>query len=83
MEKEQKYLGGMLELKFSVEKEVLTCLKIYGDYFNQRDTEEIEELLTGSNYSKKAIEERLKDISFADYFTNITLQDFVQLLTSR
>ncbi|MBL1228827.1 lipoate--protein ligase [Enterococcus sp. BWB1-3] len=83
IEKEEKFPGGMLELKFSVEKEVLTHLRIYGDYFNQRDTKEIEELLIGSLYTKAAIEERLKEISFEDYFTNITLQNFVQLLTSR
>lgn len=83
VEKEEKFAGGLLELKFSVEKGIITQLKIYGDYFNQRDTEEVEKLLIGSRYSKEAVEGSLATVSFADYFTNITVREFVELLTGR
>lgn len=80
IKREEKFKGGLIEANISVKKGRIEAITIYGDYFNQKDTQEIEQLLIGSNYEREAIELVLAAVEIGDYFNNISTAEFVQLL---
>lgn len=70
--------SGTLEFDLDVHNGQIMHIKIFGDYFNKFDTEEIEGLLTGKPHQELAIREVLSGICIGDYFTNITTDEFLQ-----
>jgi len=74
-----KYKGGLIELNFSVEKGVITDIKIYGDYFFTLPTEEIYDKLIGLKHSKENIEKAISKLPIDKYFANITAEEIVKL----
>lgn len=78
--REKKFPGGLVNIGLSIEKGRIAQLKIYGDYFSQRDTREIEARLTGQEYRLEAIEQALTTLDFSEYFTNISKSAFIHLL---
>lgn len=81
--REKKFAGGVVDIGLSVEKGKISQLKIYGDYFSQRDTREIETLLTGLDFSQSVIAQALTKVDFNEYFTNISKEEFIQLLLDK
>lgn len=77
---EKKCRGGTLEIRLDVEKGLIQKLKIYGDYFAKKDTEEIETALLGVRHQEEAVREALEGFDFNAYFMNIDLDEFVPLL---
>ena len=53
-------------------------IRIFGDYFNKFDTEEIEQLLIGKAHHEEAIRTALAHINISDYFSNLTMEEFLQ-----
>ncbi|MEI5989898.1 lipoate--protein ligase [Enterococcus crotali] len=80
IKKEEKFKGGLIEANISVEKDRITAITIYGDYFSQKDTQEIADLLIGCKYEQEAIKQVLAPITINDYFANVSKDEFVQLL---
>ena len=56
---------------------LINKLKITGDFFSNKDINDIEELLIGKLHNKEAIETALKQIDFKEYFRNITIDEFI------
>ena len=69
--------GGSLEFNMDVKDGLINKLKITGDFFSNRDINDIEELLIGKLHNKEAIETALKQIDFKEYFRNITIDEFI------
>lgn len=80
IKREEKFKGGLIEANISIEKDRITAITIYGDYFSQKDTQEVADLLIGCKYAPEAIEQVLAPIRIDDYFANVTKEEFVQLL---
>lgn len=80
IQKEKKFPGGVVQIGLSIEKGAIVQLKIYGDYFSQRDTKDIEGLLIGRMYTQTSVEQALAEVNFDEYFTNISREAFVHLL---
>ncbi|MGK0550886.1 lipoate--protein ligase [Enterococcus faecalis] len=80
IKKEEKFAGGMIDARIAVEKGRIADITIYGDYFAQKDTKDIERLLTGLPYRYEAIAQALATVDFNAYFTNIKKSEFVHLL---
>lgn len=80
IKREEKFKGGLMEANISVEKGRIAAITIYGDYFSQKDTKDLETLLVGCEYKSEAIEQRLKPISIDEYFNHVTKAEFIQLL---
>ncbi|MBL1224905.1 lipoate--protein ligase [Enterococcus sp. BWR-S5] len=81
--REKKFAGGLVEIGLSIEKGKITALKIYGDYFNQKDTEEFEALLIGLDYTQQSLENAIAAIEFHEYFTNISEEEFIRLMMDK
>jgi len=76
----QKFIkteGGKIEFDLDVDGGIIRNIKIFGDFFNTRDTEEIEDLLRGCRHDKDAVADRLKNISIGEYFTRVSAEEFV------
>jgi lipoate-protein ligase A len=70
--------SGTLEFDLDVQNGVIVHAKIFGDYFNKLDTEDIEQALAGVMHQEHAIREAIKNYSIGDYFTNLTIEEFLQ-----
>ncbi|WP_318505318.1 lipoate--protein ligase [Bacillus sp. T3] len=71
---------GQIDIRLEVHKGQIEQCKIFGDFFGVGNVCDIERLLTGINYEKKAIEDALSEIEIKHFFGNITKEEFVQLL---
>jgi lipoate-protein ligase A len=69
--------GGNMELHLDVKNGTIMHLRIFGDFFNIKDMAELERIIAGAPHSSVGIRERLANISIADYFVNISLDEFI------
>ena len=75
-----KTSGGMLEMNLDVEKGIIKKVKIFGDYFNEKDTEEIEKALENVAHDDAILRGVLHQYSIGQYFTNMTEEDLMEAL---
>ncbi len=68
---------GTIEFDFDVQNGTIQHIKIFGDYFNRLETEDIETALTGVPHQETAIQSALEPYKIGDYFTNLTLKEFL------
>ena len=78
--KEIKTAGGMLEMNLDVQKGIIKNVKIFGDFFNEKDISEIERALVNIPHDESPIREVLSKYEIGRYFTNITADDLVQVM---
>lgn len=78
--KDIKTVGGMLEMNLDVEKGIIKKVKIFGDFFNQKDISEIEKALVGIAHDEQAIQELFGHFSIGEYFTNMTGDDLLSAM---
>lgn len=74
-----KFPAGLLELYLQVNGGIIEDIKIYGDYFFNKDTSELEDIIRGCRHSYNAIKERVEKINLSDYFSNIEGEEFLSL----
>lgn len=72
--------GGLIEMNLEVEKGIIQKVKIFGDFFNEKDISEIEEALSNILHDEKSITEALQDFEINKYFKGITLQDLLSAM---
>jgi len=72
--------GGNLEIHLNVEKGIIVDLKIFGDFFGEKDIVEIEKLLINKKHHEKEIRQILEKIDFKKYFHNISITEFISLI---
>jgi len=69
--------GGHIEVNLDVKKGIIEKAKIFGDYFSEKDTGEIEQLLTHQTHDPAIIRQALSNIDIGLYFKNTSLEEFV------
>ena len=77
--KEIKTAGGMLEMNLDVESGIIKKVKIFGDFFNEKDISEIEKALVEIVHEEEAIREKLSRFEIGEYFANMTVEDLVEV----
>ena len=75
-----KTLGGMLEMNLDVEKGIIKKVKIFGDFFNEKDITDIEKALIETAHDEAAIRAVLIKYSVSQYFTNMTENDLLEAM---
>ena len=70
--------SGTLEFNLNVAEGRIHQVKIFGDYFNIRETEEIEDALSGILHREDSIRDVLKSYDLSEYFNNISRDEFIQ-----
>lgn len=69
--------GGNIEIYIYVEKGVIGEFKFYGDFFNVKDKEEIEQALIGCKHETDSIREVLSKFEVAQYFNNTSEDELI------
>jgi len=77
--KVKKFPAGLVEIYLGVTRGIIEEIKIYGDYFFTKDTEELENLIKGCVHSHGALAERIEKINLSDYISNIEGEEFLSL----
>lgn len=80
MEREKKFIGGIVQASINFNKNKIQNIKIYGDFFSQKDISNIENALLGVSYNYKSMYEVLKDFNMQEYFMNISLENILDVL---
>lgn len=79
-QKAVKNAGGILEIHMEVQKGMIEKIKIFGDFFNLRDIEIIEESLIDCKHEEKAIRQALSPFEIEEYFHQMTIDDIINAL---
>jgi lipoate-protein ligase A len=70
--------SGTLEFDLDVKNGTILHARIFGDYFSTRETEDIEQALSGIPHEEWAIREVLEKFSIGDYFTHLSMEEFLK-----
>ena len=76
----RKFPTGLLEAHFDVAGGCIRGLRIFGDYFFTRPTEDFCALLEGCPYDRKTIAGRLQEEPTGEYFSGLNPEDLLSLL---
>jgi len=71
---------GVIDIHLKINKGYIENIKIYGDFFGAKDISEIENLLINQKYDRKTLQDILSTINIADYFGEISQEDFLNIL---
>ncbi len=72
--------GGTLEVNLDINKGIIENAVIYGDYFGQKDSNEVEKLLIGCKHEQEEIRKLLEGIDVDTYFHKMTVDDLMSAL---
>lgn len=72
--------GGLLEMNLEVEKGMIQKVKIFGDFFNEKDIAEIEKALENVTHSEAGITNALQPFEINKYFKGITVEDLLSAM---
>jgi lipoate-protein ligase A len=73
----KRFAGGTVEFNMEVDKGIIKAIRIYGDFFGERDVKELEEVLTGVKHSEADIIKALEGFEIDKYIANVTLDDIL------
>jgi lipoate---protein ligase len=83
IEKNKRFAGGKLDLRFNVKggnKSTISYIRILGDFFGKKEINELESKLIGTLYKEENVRSVLSSLDFENYFTNITIDDFIDCM---
>jgi lipoate---protein ligase len=80
MEREKKFVGGIVQVSMNLNKNKIKDIKIYGDFFSENDILVVEDALIGVSYDYTSIYEALKDLNMNDYLKNISFENIMDVL---
>ncbi|MDD4588796.1 MAG: lipoate--protein ligase [Parabacteroides sp.] len=80
IEKEERFAGGKLELKFNITDGLIQDMNIFGDFFGEEDVAYFASLLNGKHYRESVISGFLDEVEFEKYFLGITRDEFLRCL---
>ncbi len=71
---------GRIELSLKLQKGTIASLAFHGDYFGNRDSEELAGILQGCRLQESALLQRLAGTDLEEYFHGIDRESFLSLL---
>lgn len=79
--KERRVEGcGTIQLGLEVEKGILTAFSAQGDYFGSGDSSDLARLLVGRRLEEGDLKKALADLDVDHYFSNLTLEELVEII---
>ncbi len=76
---QDKFPGGLVEVSFQVKNGHIKNVRIFGDFFSEREIEALENTLNGLRHETGAIRAALTPVNINDFISGITLDDFLTL----
>ena len=78
----KKYDFGLVDVRLDVVRGHIKGIRIFGDYFGIRSISELETLLAGTEYRRKAIAEALSGVALGDYISGMTAEKLAELIVT-
>jgi len=75
-----KYDMGIIDIGFFVESGIVKEVRIYGDFFGEKDLDEVLSLLAGLPFEKSAFIKALSDISLSEYIFGLSNEAFTDCI---
>ena len=72
--------GGTLEMNLDVANGMIQHVKIYGDFFNEKDISEIEQALENIRHEEVAIRQVFSAFEIGKYFHNMTADNLIDAM---
>lgn len=70
--------GGLLEMNLEVENGIIKKVKIFGDFFNHKDIDEVEKALENTPHDEESIRKVLNTFDIDEYFTDISIENILE-----
>lgn len=80
IQSKNRYEGGSLDIRFSVESGKITEIHIFGDYLAVKPIEELEERLIGCERREDSLMSALEDVDLSEYLGTITIQELIHTI---
>ncbi|WP_291635298.1 lipoate--protein ligase [Clostridium sp.] len=80
MDREKKFVGGIVQASMNFEKNKIRNIKIYGDFFSEKDISVVEDALIGVSYDYESMNDVLKNFDIQKYFMNISIKNILDVL---
>lgn len=78
-ENSKKMQGGVVETHLQVENGFIKEVKIFGDFFGQKDISNLEAILLGVKHTKDEIKNVLSKININEYMFNVNFEDLLEM----
>ncbi len=72
--------GGTVQVVADIRNGLIRDLQFFGDFFSEKDPQDIANQLAGVRLDKTAIADALAQININEYFHNVTYDDIINLL---
>ncbi|MTK11300.1 MAG: lipoate--protein ligase [Clostridiaceae bacterium] len=79
---EKKLKGGIVQVNINVHIGLIKDIKIYGDFFSEKDINELEELLKNVKYLKDEVINALNMVDIEKYMINVSKENLVEIIFS-
>jgi lipoate-protein ligase A len=73
--------GGTVQVIADIQKGIIRDLRFYGDFFSEKDPQDLVSQLIGIKFEKDSISNVLKNTNLHKYFNNVSPEEINQLLT--
>ena len=73
--------GGTVQVVADIQKGIIRDIRFYGDFFSEKDPQDLTSQLIGIKFDKNSISNILKNINLHEYFNNVSPEEINQLLT--
>lgn len=80
LRKTHRFSIGEIDACIDVQKGSIRGIKIYGDFFGQREIAEIEQRLAGVRFDRKSLREALDPVDVSYYFGGLTNEELLRFL---
>jgi lipoate-protein ligase A len=81
MNKKMRTKGGSVQVIADIQKGIIRDLQFFGDFFGEKDPQELADQLIGIRMDNSAIADVLAKININEYFHNVTNEEMIDLLT--
>jgi len=78
--KARKFPGGLVEAYLEVREHRLARLNLFGDFFGDREIQELERAMIGVRYDASALRETLNKLDIDAYLHNVSVEQFMSVL---
>lgn len=79
---EKKFKGGIVQVNINVHKGLIKDIKIYGDFFSEKDINELEGLLKNVKYLKDEVINALDIVDIEKYMINVSKENLIEIIFS-
>ncbi len=68
---------GIMDFNLTLDKNIISSFKIFGDFFGKRPIEELEKIFLGLEFNEENVSKSLENINISDFISGLEKQEFI------